>query len=48
MPTLEDLITDDLARLRQARQRGDASATKLLTSILNRRLDSLATAGQVH
>lgn len=46
MPSIEDLIVDDLARLRQARSQGNEPAVKLLTATLNRRLDSLTVTGQ--
>lgn len=48
MPTLEDVIIDDLAHLRRERCRANKPAVALLTATLNVRLALLTGDGQAH
>ncbi|WP_218695972.1 hypothetical protein [Rhodococcus sp. MH15] len=48
MPTLEDMIVDDLAHLRRERSRANKPAVAALTATLNGRLTLLTGDGQDH
>ncbi|WP_341513656.1 hypothetical protein AAC389_15730 [Rhodococcus qingshengii] len=48
MPTLEDMIADDLAHLRRERCRANKPAVAVLTATLNGRLALLTGDGQGH
>lgn len=48
MPTLEDMIVDDLTHLRRERSRANKPAVAVLTATLNARLYELTHDGQAH
>lgn len=48
MPTLDDMIVDDLVHLRRERCRANKPAVALLTATLNGRLALLTGDGQAH
>ncbi|MCC4305793.1 MULTISPECIES: hypothetical protein [Rhodococcus] len=48
MPTLEDMIADDIAHLRRERCPANKPAVAFLTATLNARLYELTHDGQAH